>query len=184
MNIFIIALMILFFILYINSISKIKKLEEELNKVNVDFKNFKSSNYNSRVNNPEVVFPYSNNKKSNTKKESKNSSHYPITQEDIVAFQLKKIDRQYLYPKRDLIDVTHFFYNKKVVITGTFYSFENRNEIAKLLWEVGADVDTGIGKNTEILIVGDEPGVSKMIQGEDLGLEFVTENEFLNYFGL
>jgi len=105
-----------------------------------------------------------------------------VTQEDLLYFMKKKIDKEYLFPKKDLESTSHFFCGKKCVITGDFSSFSSRNEMAKLLWEVGADVDLSVGKNTRIVIVGDNPGHSKLIQAEDLGLEFITENEFINYF--
>lgn len=117
-----------------------------------------------------------------SRRKTENISNY--TQEDMIAFSEKKIIREYLYPKKDLADKSHFFYGKKVVITGDFQHLSDRNEIAKLLWEVGADVDTGVGKKTQILVVGNNPGPSKMMIAEDMGLDFITENEFLKLFKL
>lgn len=117
-----------------------------------------------------------------TEHKKKTGKETGYSQEDIMSFSLKKIDREYLYPKKDLEDKTHFFYDKKVVITGDFNHFQDRNEMARLLWEVGADVDTGIGKNTQVLVVGDNPGPSKMMTAEDMNLEIVTENEFFKLF--
>lgn len=120
------------------------------------------------------------------KRSSKSNSNNPFgyTQEELISFSEKKIEKQYLYPKKDLEDKSHFFYSKKVVITGDFEHFEDRNEIAKLLWEVGADVDTGVGKNTNALVVGENPGPSKMMLAEDMGIDFITENEFRELFEL
>lgn len=120
--------------------------------------------------------------KNSSKRKSENQSSY--TQEDIISFSEKTFDKKYLYPKKDLEDKSHFFYGKKVVITGDFIHFEDRNEIAKLLWEVGADVDTGMGKNTEVLVVGNNPGPSKIMKGKEMGVDFVTENDFRELFKL
>jgi NAD-dependent DNA ligase len=120
--------------------------------------------------------------KSSSKRKSENQSSY--TQEDIISFSEKTFDKKYLYPQKDLEDKSHFFYGKKVVITGDFKHFEDRNEIAKLLWEVGADVDTGMGKNVEVLVVGNNPGPSKIMKGKEMGVDFVTENDFREIFKL
>ncbi|SEG31110.1 BRCT domain-containing protein [Flavobacterium urumqiense] len=117
-----------------------------------------------------------------SRKKSENTINY--TQEEIISFSEKKLEKQYLYPKKDVEDKSHFFYGKKVVITGDFKYFADRNEISKLLWEVGADVDTGVGKKTQVLIVGNNPGPSKIMTAEDMGLDLVTENEFLKLFKL
>lgn len=178
MNTFLFLLAAVFFILFIRSDNKVKSLKEYIVNLERNFNDIKLSSNSFKSEYIDVIPSIKHKNKSN------NPSAYLFTQEEIGAFQLKKIERQYLYPKKDLIDKSHFFYGKKVVITGGFNCFENRNDIAKLLWEVGADVDTGMGKYTEVLIVGDDPGYSKIAQAEDLGIDFITENEFLNYFEL
>jgi len=105
-----------------------------------------------------------------------------ITQEQIISFQEKKLEKKYLYPKKDLEDKSNHFYGKKVVITGDFENYPDRNQIAKMLWEVGADVDTGVGKNTQILIYGNNPGPSKMMLAEDIECELINEDDFIQLF--
>lgn len=181
----IIAFGILIIILY-NKINRILILEREIltkNRQIFELQNSLEKN-ETITRTSDVKFPFGKNKTKKKLNTDFSNLNYNITSEDIIAYQDKKIERQYLYPKKDLVDRSHYFYGKKVVITGDYNSFSNRNEMAKLLWEVGADVDTGIGKYTEVLIVGDYPGNSKIVQAEDMGIEFITENEFLNYFSI
>lgn len=64
--------------------------------------------------------------------------------------------------KKDLTnaDPNNPFYNRKVVITGVFPV--SRIEIANKLKTMGADVDTGVTKRTNFVIVGDEAGWKKL----------------------
>ena len=57
-------------------------------------------------------------------------------------------------------DPNNPFYDKKVVITGEFDI--DRKELAAKLKCMGADIDTAISKKTNIVLVGVEPGPSKM----------------------
>lgn len=57
-------------------------------------------------------------------------------------------------------DPNNPFYNKKVVITGVFEI--ERNELAQKLKSLGADLDTGITKRTNFVLVGRDAGPSKL----------------------
>lgn len=102
----------------------------------------------------------------------------------IEYYREKKIDKQFLYPIKNLEDTGNFFFGKKVVITGDFEKFKNRNEIAKLLWEAGADVDVSCGKYTDCLIVGDNAAESKIEFAEEFGVNIFYEENFLEEFNL
>lgn len=93
-----------------------------------------------------------------------------------------KISRKYLYPRKDIVDTSHYFYRKKVVITGSFTNFPYRNEMAMMLWEVGADVDTAVSERTDILIIGDNAGWSKQEKVLEMQTECIDEDIFLRYF--
>lgn len=54
------------------------------------------------------------------------------------------------------------FYDKKVVISGVFDRFPLREELALLLKNYGADINTSISRKTDIFIVGKDCGPSKM----------------------
>lgn len=53
------------------------------------------------------------------------------------------------------------FYNKKIVITGEFPI--DRYELALILKiKMGADIDLNVGKNTQFLLMGNDPGPAKV----------------------
>lgn len=93
-----------------------------------------------------------------------------------------KISRKFLYPKKEVCDSSNYFYKKKVVITGTFLNFPYRNEMAMMLWEVGADIDTAVTERTDILIIGDNAGWSKQEKVLEMQTECIDEEIFLRYF--
>ena len=70
--------------------------------------------------------------------------------------------------KKDLTegDPSNPFYNRKVVITGIFNI--GREELACRLKKMGADIDTGIGKKTSYLLIGNDPGPSKLKKFDQL----------------
>lgn len=102
--------------------------------------------------------------------------------EDIAEFKSRKIKSNYLQPRKDLEDKTHFFYGKKVVVTGMFDDFYDRNILVKKLWEVGADVDSVVGKNTKILIIGGSPGPKKMDLADEFGVTIISQENLSEYF--
>ena len=52
------------------------------------------------------------------------------------------------------------FYDRKVVVTGVFK--QNRKELATILKNMGADINTSISKNTHFVLIGEEPGPAKI----------------------
>lgn len=70
--------------------------------------------------------------------------------------------------KKDLrnADPTNPFYDKKVVITGTFT--QERKALAFLLKSMGADIDSNISKKTNYVIIGNDPGPKKLEKIEQL----------------
>lgn len=68
------------------------------------------------------------------------------------------------------------FAKQKVVCTGTFSAYK-RNELMQLLSYLGAEVQTGINKQTNYLIVGEKAG-SKLQKAEKLGIARLTEADF------
>lgn len=63
-------------------------------------------------------------------------------------------------------DPNNPFYDRKVVITGVFNI--ERQELANVLKTMGADIDTSVGSKTNYLLVGEEPGPSKMRKFDEL----------------
>ena len=70
--------------------------------------------------------------------------------------------------KKDLTcaDPNNPFYDRKVVITGVFNI--ERQKLANLLKEMGADIDKAVGSKTNYLIIGEEPGPSKLKKFDEL----------------
>jgi len=105
-----------------------------------------------------------------------------ISYEEALILNERKIDSKYFHPKNNLENETNFFFKKKIVITGTYYDFPDRNDLAKLFWEAGADIDTGIGKNTEYLIVGYDYGPIKMKQAIEQNITIIDQDRLPEYF--
>lgn len=125
---------------------------------------------------PKTVFPEVPEKKKKTKKSNKLTSP-DIGPEDFMRWKTNEIPREFLTPKKDLEDKSHYFYGKKVCISGQLNSFPYRAELAKQLHELGADVDTGVGKTCGILISGDGVGPSKLKKAKEQGVYIMDEHE-------
>lgn len=63
-------------------------------------------------------------------------------------------------------DPNNPFYDRKVVITGVFNI--DRQKLAKILKGMGADIDTGVSSRTNYLLIGEEPGPSKLRKFDEL----------------
>ena len=70
--------------------------------------------------------------------------------------------------KKDLscADSNNPFYDRKVVITGVFTI--ERQELASKLKVMGADIDTNVSSKTNYLLIGEEPGPSKLRKFDEL----------------
>lgn len=106
-----------------------------------------------------------------------------ISQSEIAELQSRKIDKKYFRPKKDT-DPEHPYYLKKFVITGTFNYFPDRNDLAELLYNVGADIDTSISKNIHYVVVGENPGWRKMELIEEYGITILSEDDIIKFFQL
>lgn len=70
--------------------------------------------------------------------------------------------------KKDLSNANPYnpFYDRKIVITGIFT--QSRTSLAKKLKSMGADINTSISKNTNFVLIGKEPGESKIAKLDKL----------------
>jgi len=75
------------------------------------------------------------------------------------------------------IKTNPIFTNKKVVITGTLNKY-SRNELTKILEDFGAKVSSSVSKNTDFLILGDNPG-SKLEEANKYGIKIILEDELI-----
>ncbi|WP_282126339.1 exonuclease domain-containing protein [Marinifilum flexuosum] len=91
-----------------------------------------------------------------------------------------------------ILNVDNPFYGKKVVVSGTYTEWPNRKDLAVLLKNYGADIDTSVTSRTNILCAGVGVGPKKlekmqknqadgrdaMILSEEEILEMLVDNEF------
>ncbi|WP_262152301.1 exonuclease domain-containing protein [Chryseobacterium foetidum] len=108
------------------------------------------------------------------KKESSKTDFFTNT------FSFKKIDSSLIYPAEKPKYENHYFYSKKVVITGEFSAFpKQRNRLAQILFDCGADINTSISKNTDLVLVGTGAGPKKMEKISALSIAVMNEEELL-----
>jgi len=87
-----------------------------------------------------------------------------------------------LKPDLENVDISSPFYNKKVVFTGVLTKY-SREEAAAIVKKYGADIDTSITKRTNIVIMGESAGPSKvrkieMYNNEGCNISIIEEKEF------
>ena len=71
----------------------------------------------------------------------------------------------------------NFFSDKKLVFTGSLRN-HSREEAKNLVNKVGAKISSNISKNTDFLIVGDQPG-SKYKKAKELNIIILNEEEWI-----
>lgn len=101
--------------------------------------------------------------------------------EDLQKYSAKKISPDLKAPDEDIVNKSHLFYGKKILITGEFDAYFNRNELAKLIHDVGG-FNKGIAKSLDYVIIGNNPGPSKMKKIKDWGLKTLTEHDVVEMF--
>lgn len=99
------------------------------------------------------------------------------------SFVDKRFDSSLLKPQLKGANPDHEFYNKRLVFTGDLRSMQ-RSDAAKHVSAFGADINTSISKKTQIVIIGEGAGPSKMKKIQELreqGIEIrlIDEDEFL-----
>jgi DNA polymerase-3 subunit epsilon len=97
-------------------------------------------------------------------------------------FFSKKVEKADLIPDFNIENIDNPFYKKKIVFTGDLLTF-TRKEAAHKVKCLGADVNTSISKKTNFVIVGCNPGPSKMVKIELLGIPIISEDDFLKMLG-
>ena len=84
-------------------------------------------------------------------------------------------------PKEEI--ATKTLENLIFVITGSLKNFKNRTELQKLIENAGGKVTSSVSKNTSYLINNDkESSSSKNLSAQKLGIEIISEKEFLEKF--
>ena len=92
---------------------------------------------------------------------------------------LKSYNLNMAYLGNNKVDESNYFFNKRVVLTGTLEKY-GRKEATELLENLGAHVSSSVSKVTDIVIAGEEAG-SKLDKANKLGIQVMTEDEFLSH---
>jgi DNA ligase (NAD+) len=69
--------------------------------------------------------------------------------------------------------------NLTMLASGTFDHF-SREEIKESIISNGGKYASGVNSKLNILVIGKEPGPSKLIKAKELGIKIITENEYMN----
>lgn len=102
------------------------------------------------------------------------------------AFSGKRVQHDTLQPlsEDEVENKDTIFFKRRVVLTGDLQHFSSRQQISEILRKLGADINTAISKRTEIVVVGDKPGPSKMekiatLQSQGVEIKVINEQELL-----
>ena len=125
---------------------------------------------------------YQGYKNSNSVSETTKNKNSNYSWEMKGEYESKLYDKSLKIPNLDIDDKSHVFYDKRIVITGGFDHFDNRREMAQLIKDVGGDNNTAISKKTDFVIVGENPGPSKMKKIAALEIKTFSELEFIDLF--
>lgn len=100
---------------------------------------------------------------------AKDLAHYDL-KEVMANKDARKYDHDTLMPlsEEDIENKDTIFFQKKVVITGVFCAYPDRDELGSILKSFGADINTTISGKTNIVIVGEGAGPSKLKKIEEL----------------
>jgi DNA ligase (NAD+) len=90
---------------------------------------------------------------------------------------LKRLKEGGVNPIQQQKDKAHEFSGKKIVFTGTLEQL-NRNQAGDLVKEHGGTVSSSVGKSTDYVVVGKNPG-SKYEKAKKQGITILKEEEFL-----
>ena len=84
----------------------------------------------------------------------------------------------YVFPPHDGQKLVNSPYKDKIVVlTGTLDTM-SRDEAKQKLNSLGAKVNSSVSKNTDYVIVGDQPG-SKAKKAKELNIPIINENEWI-----
>lgn len=78
------------------------------------------------------------------------------------------------------LDENNMFFEKTVVITGSFDDF-SRDELGEKLKKYGAKVTSSVSKKTDFVLCGEKAG-SKLTKAQSLGVRVISQDELLSIF--
>ena len=92
--------------------------------------------------------------------------------------ELKQLGLNMNYLGSETINENNYFYNKKIVLTGTLSKY-GRKEATEILENLGAHVSSSVSKVTDLVIYGEVAG-SKLDKANKLNVRVMNEEEFLD----
>ena len=103
-----------------------------------------------------------------------------------VSFMKKVItaDLKTPLPDEEIANRETVFYRKRIVLTGNLLNFPSRQVVATILHKLGADINSSISARTQIVIMGESAGPSKIekikkYQDEGADIRVIKEPEFM-----
>ena len=93
----------------------------------------------------------------------------------VVIEKLKSAEVNFQGPNK--IELPQTLAGKVIVVTGSVSNF-NRDETSEAIKRRGGKSPGSVSKKTDALVVGTNPGASKIGKAEELGIPIVDENAF------
>lgn len=78
------------------------------------------------------------------------------------------------------VDEANYFFDKSIVVSGTFENFQPRDLLKDLLKNKGARIQSSVSSKTDLFITGEKVGASKLSKAEKLGIQQMNESELLD----
>jgi DNA ligase (NAD+) len=104
-------------------------------------------------------------------------SYFLQQQNKDLIFNLESAGLQFTSVIEDNL-VSEILKGKKIVVSGVFLQY-SRVELKQMIEDHGGKNVNSISKNTTFVLAGNNMGPSKKMKAEDLGVELVSEKEFL-----
>ena len=93
--------------------------------------------------------------------------------------RLKTYGLQLEVSAESLENQTELLQGQVFVVSGVFHQM-SRNELKKAIEDNGGKVSSSISKKTNFIVAGDNMGPSKLTKAQDLGVEIITEQDFID----
>ena len=120
--------------------------------------------------------------RSTTKKDNKEGKSDSESSVKSNRFRKFAKDKEKVAEEKEMIEfaknnlIKDIFGKKKIVFTGDMS--KSRAEMRAIAIRYGADSPTSISGKTNMLVIGEEAGKSKLEKAKQLGIEIITEQEF------
>lgn len=120
--------------------------------------------------------------RSTVKKDNKASNEESESLAKSNKFRKFAKDKEKVAEEKEMIEfaknnlIKDIFGKKKIVFTGDMS--KSRAEMRAIAIRYGADSPTSISGKTNMLVIGEEAGKSKLEKAKQLGIEIITEQEF------